>query len=83
MLANADGSVDVGTRVRASAQIPDLSALGGGVLGTGIVLGLLGIGLIALGGVSLGRRHLEPPSWADPPVRPPQHQPSPPAVLTS
>ncbi|GAA3950401.1 DUF4389 domain-containing protein [Actinoplanes auranticolor] len=90
VLANADGSVDVATRVRASAQIPDLSALGGGVLGTGIVLAILGIGLIVLGGVTLGRRHSGPSSSGEPPVEPPrtgppppQYLPPPPAVVAS
>ncbi|MFI7542496.1 DUF4389 domain-containing protein [Actinoplanes sp. NPDC049599] len=83
VLANADGSVDLGTRVRGSAQIPDLTALGGGVLGAGILLGLLGIGLIVLGGVALGRRHSEPPSGAEPPPPSPQHFPPPPAVIAS
>jgi hypothetical protein len=89
VLANADGSVDVAARVRSSVQIPDLSALGGGMLGTGIVLALLGIGLIVLGGVALGRRHSGPPTTADPPVEPPrtgpppQYMPPPPAVTTS
>jgi hypothetical protein len=83
VLANADGSVNLGTRVRASAQVPDLSAFGGGMLGTGVLLGLIGVGLVVLGGVALGRRHSEPPSSADPPVRPPQHLPPPPAVVAS
>jgi Domain of unknown function (DUF4389) len=90
VLANADGSVDVATRVRASAQIPDLTGLGGGVLGTGILLAILGIGLIVLGGVSLGRRHSGPSSSAEPPVEPPrtgppppQYLPPPPAVVAS
>ena len=81
VLANADGSVDLATRVRASAQIPDLTALGGGVLGTGVVLGLLGFGLIALGGIALGRRHSGPSSTAEPPGQPPRTDPPPPQYL--
>jgi hypothetical protein len=81
VLANADGSVDVTAQVRGSAQIPDLSALGGGLLGTGIVLTLLGIGLVVLGGVALGRRHSGPSSATEPPVEPPHTGPPPPQYL--
>jgi hypothetical protein len=90
VLANADGSVDVGARVRGSAQIPDLSALGGGVLAAGIALSLFGMGLIVLGGITLGRRHSGPSSPAEPPAEPPhtgppppQYLPPPPAVVAS
>ncbi|GAA3337495.1 hypothetical protein GCM10020358_13990 [Amorphoplanes nipponensis] len=75
VLANSDGTVNVGTRVRASAQIPDLTAFGGGLLAAGIVLAVLGLGLIVLGGVALGRRHSGPPAAAGPPVEPPQNGP--------
>jgi hypothetical protein len=60
VLANADGSAGVVARVRGSAQIPDLSPLGAGVLGVGIVLAIFALGLIVLGGVALGSRHGEP-----------------------
>jgi hypothetical protein len=81
VLANADGSAGVAARVRGSAQIPDLSALGAGVLGSGIMLALLSIGLIVLGGVMLGRRHGGSLSSEEPPVEPPRTGPSPPQYL--
>lgn len=81
VLANADGSVDIAARVRGSAQIPDLSALGGGVLVFGVILALLGIALIVLGGVALGRRHGGPPPVPEPPADPPHTGPPPPQYL--
>jgi hypothetical protein len=61
VLANADGTPGVTGQVRVATQIPDLTGLGGGLLGTGIVLTLLAIVLIVVGGTGLGRRHAGPP----------------------
>ncbi|WIM92848.1 DUF4389 domain-containing protein [Actinoplanes oblitus] len=62
VVANADGSPGVIADVRGAAQVPDLTALGLGLLISSIVLGLVAVGLIVLGGVGLGRRHLPPPA---------------------
>lgn len=62
VLANADGAAGVSANVRAAAQVPELSALGGGLLAAGIVLGALGVILVIIGGVALGRRHDGPPA---------------------
>jgi len=67
VLANADGSAGVAADVRASAQIPDLSAIGGGLLAGGIGLILLAIGFVIIGGTGLGRRHGGPRTPAGPP----------------
>ena len=67
VLANSDGSAGIAADVRAAAQIPDMSGLGGGLLAAGILVGLLAIGLIALGGIGLGRRHSGPPTASGPP----------------
>jgi len=57
VLANADGSAGVTADVRAAAQVPDLSALGAGLLLAGMLAGILGITLVVVGAVGLGRRH--------------------------
>jgi hypothetical protein len=75
VLANADGSAGFAAEVQASAQIPNLTPLGGGLLTTGIALGLLAIGLIVIGGVGLGRRHTGPPQAELPPGPPPAGPP--------
>jgi hypothetical protein len=67
VVANTDGSPGVSADVRGAVQVPDLTALGGGLLAAGIILGLAAVGLIVLGGVGLGRRHTEPPSPDGPP----------------
>jgi len=67
VVANTDGSPGVSADVHGAVQVPDLTALGGGLLAAGIVLGLVAVGLIVLGGVGLGRRHTEPPSPHVPP----------------
>ncbi|MEU4421677.1 DUF4389 domain-containing protein [Actinoplanes sp. NPDC024001] len=61
VVANADGSPGVAATARAAMRIPDLTALGAGLLTTGVVLFLVAVGLITLGGVGLGRRHGPPP----------------------
>jgi hypothetical protein len=66
VVANADGSPGVTANVRGAIQVPDLSALGGGLLAAGILLGLAALGLILAGGVGLGRRHSGPPPGAGP-----------------
>jgi len=66
VVANADGSPGVTADVRGAIQVPDLSALGGGLLAAGILLGLAALGLIVAGGVGLGRRHSGPPPGARP-----------------
>ncbi|GID91570.1 DUF4389 domain-containing protein [Amorphoplanes digitatis] len=66
VVANADGAPGVSADVRGALQVPDLSALGGGLLAAGLVLGLVALGLIVLGGVGLGRRHSGPPPGAGP-----------------
>jgi hypothetical protein len=90
VVANADGSVGVAADVRASAQIPDLSGLGAGLLAAGVVLALLALGLIIGGGVGLGRRHsggqapAPGPPQDPPPAGPaPEHVTDPPATLPS
>jgi len=65
-----------------AVQVPDLTALGGGLLATGIVFGLLAVGLIVLGGVGLGRRHTPPPPPEAGPIGPPSER-TPPAVVGS
>ena len=79
VVANADGSPGVSADVRGAVQVPELTALGGGLLAAGVVLGLLGVGLIVLGGVGLGRRHSEPSPDGPPPAGPigpaPEHVP--------
>jgi hypothetical protein len=67
VLANANGSTGVAADVQAAAQVPDLSALGGALLPTGIVFGLLALVLIAIGGIGLGPRHGGPPPTVGPP----------------
>jgi hypothetical protein len=67
VLANANGSTGVAADVQAAAQVPDPSALGGALLTTGIVFGLLALALIAIGGIGLGRRHGGPPPTVGPP----------------
>jgi hypothetical protein len=67
VVANTDGSPGVSADVRGAVQVPDLTALGGGLLAAGIALGLAAVGLIVLGGIGLGRRHTEPPSPHGPP----------------
>jgi hypothetical protein len=66
VVANADGSRGVTATVRGALQVPDLSALGGGLLAAGIVIALVALGFILLGGVGLGRRHSGPPPGAGP-----------------
>lgn len=66
VVANTDGSPGVSADVRGAVQVPDLTALGGGLLTGGIVLGLAAVALIVLGGVGLGRRHPQPPPDAPP-----------------
>jgi hypothetical protein len=70
VLANADGTPGIAANVRAAVQIPDLTALGAGLLTTGIVLGLVAIGLIIAGGVGLGHHYGGPRA---PVVPPPAH----------
>jgi len=67
VVANADGSPGVSADVRGAVQVPDLTALGGGLLAAGIIVGLTALGLILFGGVGLGRRHSGPPSPDGPP----------------
>jgi hypothetical protein len=86
VLANADGSTGVAADIQASAQIPDLSGLGGGLLAAGIILGLIAIGLIIMGAVGLGGRHSGPPTAAGPPLPgpPPEYvAPAPPVPTAS
>ncbi|GIF02051.1 DUF4389 domain-containing protein [Paractinoplanes rishiriensis] len=66
VVANADGSPGVSATVRGAIQVPDLSALGGGLLAASIVFALVALGFILLGGVGLGRRHSGPPPGAGP-----------------
>jgi hypothetical protein len=66
VVANLDGTPGVAADVEGAIQVPDLTGLGGGLLATGIVLGLIAIGLIVLGGVGIGRRHSPPPPSAGP-----------------
>ncbi|NMO57258.1 DUF4389 domain-containing protein [Actinoplanes sp. TBRC 11911] len=61
VVANADGSPGVVANVHGAIQVPDLTAIGAGLLAAGIMIGLLSVGLIVLGGVGLGRRHTPPP----------------------
>jgi uncharacterized protein DUF4389 len=77
VVANADGSPGIAADARGAVQLPDLTALGGGLLTVGIVLGLIAIGLIVLGGVGLGRRHTEPPPGVEPPAPAPRTPPVP------
>lgn len=70
VVANADGSPGVTADVRGAVQVPEMTALGSGVLVCGILLGLIAIGLIVLGGVGLGRRHGTPPQGPPQPVTP-------------
>jgi hypothetical protein len=75
VVANADGSPGVTADTRGAVQVPDLTALGGGLLTAGILLGLLAAALIVLGGVGLGRRHAEPPPPGAGPVAPSERIP--------
>jgi hypothetical protein len=76
VLANVDGSAGVSADVRASTQVPNLTGLGGALLGTGILLGLLALTLIVIGGIGLGRRHGGPPPLrAEPAPAAPQTPP--------
>jgi uncharacterized protein DUF4389 len=78
VVANADGSAGVTADVLAALQVPELTALGTGILTAGILLGLLAITLIVLGGTGLGRRHggsPPPPPQAGPVGPVPEHVP--------
>ncbi|WP_127507756.1 hypothetical protein [Actinoplanes solisilvae] len=75
VVANLDGTPGIAADVRGAIQVPDLTGLGGGLLATGIVLGLIAVGLIVLGGVGIGRRHTEPPPTAGPTGPAPQEIP--------
>ncbi|GAA4607200.1 hypothetical protein BJY16_006207 [Actinoplanes octamycinicus] len=71
VVANLDGTPGVVADVRGAVQVPDLTAIGAGLLIAGIALGLVAIGLIVLGGVGIGRRHTPPPQQPQAPAPPP------------
>ncbi|MEU8239008.1 DUF4389 domain-containing protein [Actinoplanes missouriensis] len=77
VLADAGGSTGVSARVRAAAEIPDVTPLGATLLIVGGALTLAALTLIIVGGVGLGRRHDDPPSGPDPGSGPPEHVPPP------
>ncbi|MCA2218989.1 DUF4389 domain-containing protein [Jidongwangia harbinensis] len=83
VLANGDGSTGIVGDVEAATNLPDLTGLGGGLLGAGIALTLLAVALIILGGTGLGRRHGSGPRDRGLPPAPPVTGPPPAYVTTS
>jgi hypothetical protein len=77
VLSDATGVPGVSADVRAAVQVPEVTALGVGLLIAGGVLLLVALTLIVVGGVGLGHRHGGPPSGPEPGSGPDQHVPPP------
>ncbi|HYN94324.1 MAG TPA: DUF4389 domain-containing protein [Pilimelia sp.] len=76
VLANASGAAGVTAQAKVATRIPDLTTLGVGLLGGGLLLAVAGFVLIYLGAAGLARRHTDPPP--PPPAIAPTTPPDPP-----
>ena len=72
VLANASGAAGVTAQAQVATRIPDLTTLGVGLLGGGLLLAVAGLVLVYLGAAGLARRHTDPPPPVSTPTTPPR-----------